>query len=128
MASRHLTRIMMNRNNDSSHRSGFHDVHIHNDIEGHPITSQIDEFQFVEASQTYGYTMLDSSGDDSHTPKGGYDLYLRFTSEVFRTPEMEYNFHAFRSAGFNMPLMIASVTTQNLTYSLNLTYNLNIIP
>ena len=96
----------MNNNNDSSHRHG-----LHNNMEAHPITSQTDEFQFVEASQTFGYSWLCSSAEDSNKqPKGGYDVFLRFTSAEFRSPEMEYDFHAFRSAGFNIPLMILAVT------------------
>ena len=100
----------MNTNNDSSHRYAVHDDQLHNDIEAHPITSQTNEFQFAEASQTFGYTWLCPSAEDSHKPKGGYDLFLRFTSEEFRSPEMEYDFRAFRSAGFNIPLMILAVT------------------
>ena len=98
----------MNNNVDTSHRHGFH---AENDIEAHPITSQTDEFQFVEASQTFGYTWLCSSAEDNNKPKGGYDLFLRFTSEEFRTPEMAHDFHAFRSAGFNIPVMTLSVTS-----------------
>ena len=91
-------------------RPDFHDNHVHDDIEAHPITSQTDEFQFVEASQTFGSTWFCSSaGEDNQKPKGGYDLFLRFTSEEFCTPEMENDFHAFRSAGFNIPLMFLAV-------------------
>jgi len=105
-------------------RPGFHDTYIDNDIEAHPITSQTDEFQFVEASQTFGYTWLCSAGEDRHKqPKGGYDLFLRFTSEEFRTPEMENDFYAFRSAGFNIPLMfLAVIYTPNLVTCTYITY------
>ena len=99
--------------NDSNHRHGLHDNHVYIDIEAHPITSQTDEFQFVEASQTFGFnTWFCCSTEDNHQPKGGYDLFLRFTSEKFQSPEIEYDFRAFRSAGFNIPLMILAVRQQ----------------
>ena len=99
---------MDSRNHDSSYH-GFRE-HLLNDIEAHPITSQTDEFHFVEATQTVGCcNWLCSSADERNVPKGGYDLFLRFRSDEFRTPEMAHDFHAFRSSGFNLPVMILAV-------------------
>ena len=78
------------------HESRYHGLRedLYNDLEAHPITSQTDEFQFVEATQTIGCNWCCTFAENNNNkPKGGYDLFLRFLSEDFRTPEVLTDFH-----------------------------------
>jgi hypothetical protein len=101
----------MNSLLDESRYHGLHEDMYH-DIEAHPITSQTDGFHFVEATQTIGCTWCCcSSSEPDNKPKGGYDLFLRFLSEDFRTPEVLNDFHVFRNSGFNLPVMIIAVSS-----------------
>ena len=97
--------------NSLHHDSRYHGLRedLFHDIEAHPITSQTAEFQFVEATQTIGWCCFSAPVDNNNKPKGGYDLFLRFLSEDFRTPEVAFDFHVFRSSGFNLPVMIIAV-------------------
>lgn len=88
-----------------------------NDIEAHPITSQTDEFHFVEATQTIGCNWCCST-EDRNKPKVGYDLFLRFISEDFRSPEVLNDFHVFRSSNFNIPVMIIAVNEPSSKHNL----------
>ena len=96
------------------HESRYHGLRedLYNDLEAHPITSQTDEFQFVEATQTIGCNWCCTFAENNNNkPKGGYDLFLRFHSEDFRTPEVLTDFHVFRNSGFNLPVMIIAVNS-----------------
>lgn len=99
---------MMNALHNESRYRGLRED-LYNDIEAHPITSQTDEFQFVEATQTIRCNWCCSFAENNNKAKGGYDLFLRFLSEDFRTPEVYDDFHVFRNSGFNLPVMMIAV-------------------
>ena len=102
-----------NQQQDSRYH-GLRDHNMSNDIEAHPVTSQKDEFHFVEASQTIGCNFCCFSTESKdEKPTGGYDLFLRFLSEEFRSPEVLHDFYVFRSGGFNLPVMVISVNLQS---------------